>query len=639
MSDALLVAQDVSAGYHGHPIVHDLNLTVPAGKVVVLLGPNGAGKTTTLLTLSGDLPALKGEIFVDGKATKSPLYARAKNGLSFVTEERSVFMRLSVAENLRVGRGDTHRALELFPELKPLLRRRAGLLSGGEQQMLSLARALSRTPKILLVDELSLGLAPLVVIRLLDAVQRAAARSRGRRPPGRAARQPGAARRGRGAGDAAGDDRARGTDRRGAIAPRRSRGRLPLRPPERRGARVSKARPRGWVEATTLGDLLVRQALRRGGADAVVFPEARQTYDEALASSERVAAALTGLGIIRGDTVAVLMPNCLDYVHVLFGCALAGVRALLVNARYKEHELSYVLRDAGAVAIVTTDLIGEYVDFVPLIERATADPPPLLRHRVMIGASSPDGYLDRTAFLACGDAVTFEELELRRHAVRVRDVALLMYTSGTTANPKGCLITHEGLVRTAVRHRGQVPAHGGREVLGSAAALPHGGAPAAPSNLEAGGTFMSMTHFEPGAALRQMEAEGCTFTYPCFPTITQSILRHPDYERTRSRQGARAARHGAAGDAARDRDADPAGRRADVLRTHRGRRRGRVLAPRRPRARAHRDGRPPVRGHGGEDRRSRDRRGAAGRPGRRRSSSAGPASSTATTAIRSARPR
>ena len=178
MSDALLVAEGVSAGFHGHPIVHDLNLTVSAGKVVVLLGPNGAGKTTTLLTLAGDLPALKGEISIDGKATTSPLYSRAKNGLSFVTEERSVFMRLTVSENLRVGRGDTERALELFPELRPLLRRRAGLLSGGEQQMLSLARALARTPKILLIDELSLGLAPLVVIRLLDAV-RAAAREYG----------------------------------------------------------------------------------------------------------------------------------------------------------------------------------------------------------------------------------------------------------------------------------------------------------------------------------------------------------------------------------------------------------------------------------------------------------------------------
>ena len=174
MSRELLVAKGVSAGYHGHPIVHDLDLVVHEGEVVVLLGPNGAGKTTTLLTLSGDLPHLSGEVVFDGKSTSAPLHRRAHAGLSFVTEERSVFMRLSVAENLRVGRTDVGRALELFPELKPLMRRRAGLLSGGEQQMLSLARALAREPKLLLIDELSLGLAPLVVQRLLEAVQQAA---------------------------------------------------------------------------------------------------------------------------------------------------------------------------------------------------------------------------------------------------------------------------------------------------------------------------------------------------------------------------------------------------------------------------------------------------------------------------------
>jgi branched-chain amino acid transport system ATP-binding protein len=174
VSDALLVAKDVAAGYHGHPIVHDLNIAVKAGQVVVLLGPNGAGKTTTLLTLSGDLPALGGQVWFDGQETKAPLHVRANNGLSFVTEERSVFMRLSVIENLRVGRIDIERALDLFPELRPLLKRRAGLLSGGEQQMLTLARALARTPKVLLIDELSLGLAPLVVIRLLEAVKKAA---------------------------------------------------------------------------------------------------------------------------------------------------------------------------------------------------------------------------------------------------------------------------------------------------------------------------------------------------------------------------------------------------------------------------------------------------------------------------------
>lgn len=174
MNDGLLVARSVSAGYHGHPIVHDLDLAVKEGEVTVLLGPNGAGKTTTLLTLSGDLPQLAGEVLIDGQVTTAPLHRRANRGLSFVTEERSVFMRLSVAENLRVGRTDVSRALDLFPELVPLMRRRAGLLSGGEQQMLSLARALARSPRILLIDELSLGLAPLVVVRLLDAVRKAA---------------------------------------------------------------------------------------------------------------------------------------------------------------------------------------------------------------------------------------------------------------------------------------------------------------------------------------------------------------------------------------------------------------------------------------------------------------------------------
>src|SRR5581483_9818736 len=153
---------------------HDLDLAVESGEVVALLGPNGAGKTTTLLALAGELKPLSGEVVFDGKATRAGLYRRARAGLAFVTEERSVFMPLTAAENLRVGRGDKALALSLFPELEPLLGRRAGLLSGGEQQMLTLARALSRRPRCLLIDELSLGLAPLVVARLLTAVRKAA---------------------------------------------------------------------------------------------------------------------------------------------------------------------------------------------------------------------------------------------------------------------------------------------------------------------------------------------------------------------------------------------------------------------------------------------------------------------------------
>jgi branched-chain amino acid transport system ATP-binding protein len=154
--------------------VRDVNVEVRAGEVVALLGPNGAGKTTTLLTLAGELRPLSGTVEFLGKATSSPLYQRVQHGLGFVTEDRSVFPQLSVAENLRVGRCETDEALNLFPELRPLLKRRGGLLSGGEQQMLTLARALARKPVVLLADELSLGLAPLVVARLLAAVRDAA---------------------------------------------------------------------------------------------------------------------------------------------------------------------------------------------------------------------------------------------------------------------------------------------------------------------------------------------------------------------------------------------------------------------------------------------------------------------------------
>jgi branched-chain amino acid transport system ATP-binding protein len=171
---ASLRADDVSAGYHGNPVIAGINLEVNAGEIVALLGANGAGKTTTLLALAGALPVLAGQVVIDGVPRNDPLHQRAARGLAFIPEGRSVLMRLTVADNLRLGRGDIDLALNLFPELKPLLPTAAGLVSGGEQQMLTLARALSRKPRIVLADELSLGLAPLVVRRLLDTLEEVA---------------------------------------------------------------------------------------------------------------------------------------------------------------------------------------------------------------------------------------------------------------------------------------------------------------------------------------------------------------------------------------------------------------------------------------------------------------------------------
>ncbi|MEX0428369.1 ABC transporter ATP-binding protein [Nocardioides sp. DS6] len=171
---AAIAARGLSAGYHGAAAVRDIELEVHAGEVVLLAGANGAGKTTTLMTLAGALRPLTGHTELRGRRCAEPVHRRVRAGVGVVTEKRVVFNQLTVAENLTLGRGDTATALAHFPELEKRLGVKAGLLSGGEQQMLSLARVLAAGPSVILADELSLGLAPIVVNRLLAALRAAA---------------------------------------------------------------------------------------------------------------------------------------------------------------------------------------------------------------------------------------------------------------------------------------------------------------------------------------------------------------------------------------------------------------------------------------------------------------------------------
>jgi branched-chain amino acid transport system ATP-binding protein len=178
VTETLIEATGLSAGYGKMAVVRGVELRVDAGEVVALLGANGAGKTTTLLTLAGELPPIEGEVRFLGQPTTAPMHVRCRNGLGYVTEERSVIMDMSVANNLKLAAVPPEVACGYFPALERIMSRSAGLCSGGEQQMLSLARSLGRDPKVLLADELSLGLAPIIVTNLLSAV-RAAAKERG----------------------------------------------------------------------------------------------------------------------------------------------------------------------------------------------------------------------------------------------------------------------------------------------------------------------------------------------------------------------------------------------------------------------------------------------------------------------------
>jgi ABC-type branched-subunit amino acid transport system ATPase component len=174
----LLEGRDLSAGYGGQPVVRGLDFTLEAGETVTVLGPNGAGKTTSVLTLAGAVPVISGELRWKGTPTRASLDRRARDGMSLVREGRSVITGLNVRDNLRLG-CPIASALRFFPELEEHLDRPAGLLSGGQQQMLTLARALGRDPELLIADELSLGLAPLIVRRLFSALRDAAERGVG----------------------------------------------------------------------------------------------------------------------------------------------------------------------------------------------------------------------------------------------------------------------------------------------------------------------------------------------------------------------------------------------------------------------------------------------------------------------------
>ncbi len=179
-SDApILELCDIRAGYGPIEVVHGVSLSVPAGSVVALLGPNGGGKTTILNVCAGVLSPTSGEVRFEGEPV-TPVSAdgRARRGICTVPEGRGIFPNLSIRENLLMATqvGVPMEQIEdvafaQFPRLSEKRRQLAGTLSGGEQQMLALARAFATNPKVLLLDELSLGLAPMIVTELYDKVR------------------------------------------------------------------------------------------------------------------------------------------------------------------------------------------------------------------------------------------------------------------------------------------------------------------------------------------------------------------------------------------------------------------------------------------------------------------------------------
>lgn len=180
----MLAVRSLDAWYGAAQVLHRVTLAVAAGEVVALIGRNGAGKTSLLRAVMGLMPRALGEVELDGKSiARLPAYARARRGLGFVPEDRRIFTDLTVRENLlfaarpQPGGFGEDELLAIFPNLAEMLERPAAQMSGGEQQMLTVARTLAANPSVVLLDEPSEGIAPIVMARMKDAV--AAMRARG----------------------------------------------------------------------------------------------------------------------------------------------------------------------------------------------------------------------------------------------------------------------------------------------------------------------------------------------------------------------------------------------------------------------------------------------------------------------------
>ena len=242
--------------------------------------------------------------------------------------------------------------------------------------------------------------------------------------------------------------------------------------------------PLDVIDVTTIADLL-RGAARDWDGDALVFPGERVTYRELEERAHRLARGLRALGVGRGDKVAIFMPNCADYCVSVFAIAKLGAVSVPLNGRFKAFELGYVIDHSDARVLLVADLGPQQAeDFrlvaevLPGIEGQDAaaldvETAPALRQVVDLGHGQRSGILARADLEALVDRVPSEEVDLLQRRVRVRDVGVLMYTSGTTSQPKGCLITHEAIVRQGAGAGARPVPRAGRAMLGPAADVPH----------------------------------------------------------------------------------------------------------------------------------------------------------------------
>jgi fatty-acyl-CoA synthase/long-chain acyl-CoA synthetase len=299
-----------------------------------------------------------------------------------------------------------------------------------------------------------------------------------------------------------------------------------------------------WVEVSTTGDLLVRAASEYPERVALVFPGSRYTYAELYQRARHVARGLVGLGVQPGDHVGLLASNTVEYVEGFFGISLIGAVVVPLNARHRAAELGYIIENGDLSAVLTTARSDQYVDFSRLLRAALptldqAVDPGRLRLReartllaaVLLAGEQQPGFLGRDRFDELAATIEPGRVDELRRRVRVRDIAAMLYTSGTTAHPKGCMLSHEAMTRGPVERARFRLGTGGHDVTWAPGPLFHIAA-LAPflGSVGAGGTFLTDVHYEPRRALQLLAAERATVAFPWFPAAMQPLLDHETFD-------------------------------------------------------------------------------------------------------------
>jgi fatty-acyl-CoA synthase len=281
-------------------------------------------------------------------------------------------------------------------------------------------------------------------------------------------------------------------------------------------------------------EMVLEAARRHPDSEALVFPDARLTYAELVENAERRAAQLTELGVGRGSRFGILMPNAPAIVELFVAASMVGAAMVPINTRFKARELRHVITDADLQAVFTTDVIDEHVNFAELLREAlpgleaSADPArlelaeaPQLKAVVLVSGVPIPGILGAPELEELGSAT-----DLQLHGAEPDDLALILYTSGTTAAPKGCMLTHRAVLLDArsITERFKIPPtdrwwnplpmfHAGGLMLMTACFI-------------GGATAITTPRFDPDEAIDQIERERITVLYPLFPTITLTLMHH-----------------------------------------------------------------------------------------------------------------